>query len=90
MHFPNVFSPNGDGRNDRFRAMLRCSVSDFSMRVYNRWGESVYSTDKKDGYWDGTHHGVDAPVGVYMYFVSFTHPVSRRLVFTKGEVMLLR
>ena len=46
---PNVFTPNGDGKNDEFRVAYR-SLRDFHIWVYNRWGKLVYeSTDPAKG-----------------------------------------
>ena len=53
---PNVFTPNGDGKNDEFRVAYR-SLRDFHIWVYNRWGKLVYeSTDPARG-WDGNING---------------------------------
>src|SRR5690606_4907670 len=71
VEMPSAFSPNGDGRNDRFRPMVEagCDVRGFTMEVYNRWGQLVYTgTDFSSG-WDGTWHGEPADVGAYFYTV---------------------
>ena len=65
---PNVFTPNGDGKNDEFRVAYR-SLRDFHMWVYNRWGKLVYeSTDPAKG-WDGNINGRPAAEGAYFYVV---------------------
>lgn len=64
LEVPNVFTPNGDGINDEFRAAYK-SLKKFEMVVFNRWGRKVYeSTDPAVG-WDGDGH---AP-GVYFYYI---------------------
>lgn len=50
---PNVFSPNGDGKNDRFRVDAQ-SVDSFEGRIYNRWGQKLHQWEKIGGGWDGT------------------------------------
>ena len=57
--FPNIFTPNGDGVNDVF-------LADYDLKVYDRQGTLMY--EGTDG-WDGTHNGVDAKQGVYLYTV---------------------
>ena len=65
---PNVFTPNGDGKNDEFRVAYR-SLRDFHIWVYNRWGKLVYeSTDPAKG-WDGNINGRPAAEGAHFYVV---------------------
>jgi gliding motility-associated-like protein len=65
---PNVFTPNGDGKNDEFRVSYR-SLREFHCWVYNRWGKLVYEwTDPAKG-WDGTINGRPASEGAYFYVV---------------------
>lgn len=65
---PNVFTPNGDGKNDEFRVLYR-SIKEFHCWVYNRWGKLVYEwTDPAKG-WDGTINGRPAAEGAYFYVI---------------------
>lgn len=65
---PNVFTPNGDGKNDEFRVAYR-SIKEFHCWVYNRWGKLVYEwTDPVKG-WDGTINGRPAAEGAYYYVI---------------------
>ncbi len=65
---PNVFTPNGDGRNDEFRVTYR-SIIEFECWIYNRWGHLVYHwTDPAKG-WDGTINGRPAAEGAYFYVI---------------------
>lgn len=65
---PNVFTPNGDGKNDEFRVAYR-SLREFHCWVYNRWGHLVYeSVDPAKG-WDGTINGSPAAEGAYFYVI---------------------
>lgn len=65
---PNVFTPNGDGKNDEFRVLYR-SLKEFHCWVYNRWGKLVYEwTDPAKG-WDGTINGKPAAEGAYFYVI---------------------
>jgi gliding motility-associated-like protein len=66
---PNIFTPNGDGTNDRLVAEL-FGVSSMRWEVYNRWGNLLYSGDDSSGaasveIWDGTANGNLVPAGVY-------------------------
>ena len=65
---PNVFTPNGDGKNDEFRVAYR-SLREFHCWVYNRWGKLVYEwTDPAKG-WDGMIGGRPAAEGAYYYVI---------------------
>ncbi len=65
---PNVFTPNGDGKNDEFRVAYR-SLKEFHCWIYNRWGHLVYEfTDPAKG-WDGNIGGRPAAEGAYYYVI---------------------
>jgi gliding motility-associated-like protein len=78
VRLPNVFTPNGDGRNDNWIPLEFKDVAAMDLTIRNRWGQVVFaSTDpiafQSQG-WDGTVQdtGADAPDGVYFYALSFT------------------
>ena len=54
FYVPNAFTPNGDGRNDRF-GMEGVSIDDkgFEMNIFNRWGELVFTTTNPTEKWNG-------------------------------------
>ena len=65
LSFPNAFSPNGDGKNDKFMAKECENIAEFHDYIFNRWGQKLYDwTDPTDG-WDGTHNGNPVKEGVY-------------------------
>ena len=57
--FPNIFTPNADGVNDIF-------LADYDLKVYDRHGTLMYEGTTG---WDGTHNGMEANPGVYLYTV---------------------
>lgn len=90
--FPNIFSPDGDGKNDRFRPVNRGSVAIdiVEFKVFNRWGNLVYdNTDGLEG-WDGKYNGEDQPSGTYIYRISYRALSDQQLYNEVGEVNLLR
>ena len=65
---PNGFSPNGDGVNDLFVIKDIYLSNDNVLRIYNRWGQEIYSKSNYDNSWDGTNDGgEDMPDGTYFY-----------------------
>ncbi|MFN2429771.1 MAG: gliding motility-associated C-terminal domain-containing protein [Cryomorphaceae bacterium] len=66
---PNVFTPNGDGRNDIFEPFPYRSVESIEFTVFNRWGNIVFTTTDPDILWDGTSSQTGELVtdGTYFY-----------------------
>ena len=73
-------------------------MSDFSLRVYNRWGQEVANTTNVKG-WNGRVSGDDAPAGVYYFLLDLAYEArgcggelldSKRLETQKGWVQVLR
>jgi len=69
---PNIFTPNDDNKNDKFRPFPWKFIKDIDLRVHNRWGIEVFSTQDTDINWDGRHFesGEVLPDGVYFYTVT--------------------
>ena len=68
--FPNAFTPDGDGLNDKFRPVVH-NICRFILYIYSRWGQLIYSTEDEAIGWDGTFRGVACPGGVYAYTVTY-------------------
>lgn len=66
---PNIFSPNGDTRNEMFCPVNLGSEEIISMKIFNRWGQKIYDKSGPDAKWDGKFKGEDQPVGVYVYII---------------------
>jgi gliding motility-associated-like protein len=67
IYIPNVFSPNGDGINDRLLISAASEVEEIeSMEIFDRWGDLVFAArnfppNDPDYSWDGrSHYGGDA------------------------------
>lgn len=58
---PNAFTPNDDGINDVFAPACDCTLRNYALTVYDRWGEAVFRSDEPGRGWNGTFGG--APVG---------------------------
>ncbi len=88
---PNAFTPNGDGRNDRFSIITQGhhQISDF--RIVNRWGQVVFETRNEREGWDGFYNGREQDMGTYYYFLRFRcNDGEGRYMEQKGEVILVR
>lgn len=61
---PNVFTPNGDGKNDVFEFLYQ-NITEFSCVILNRWGNKVAEINAVDKVWNGK----DASDGTYFYVI---------------------
>ncbi|MBT6964532.1 MAG: hypothetical protein HN993_10620, partial [Lentimicrobiaceae bacterium] len=97
---PNVFSPNGDDKNQLFvpmgynNANPKANVSRVNMTILNRWGKVMYTTDNPEILWDGKNQntGQDCTVGVY-YYVCDVYIVTLEgedMITMKGSITLIR
>jgi len=89
VFIPNTFTPNNDQINDEWSWVGACKPADFSMEVFDRFGEVIFSSKDPKLSWDGTFGGVSSPPGVYAYRVGY------RLQYQEpkqvmGSVTLLR
>ena len=53
MYVPNAFTPNNDGRNDVFIVESKGEINKFNLKIFDRWGELVFSTDDINTPWVG-------------------------------------
>nr|MBP7541374.1 gliding motility-associated C-terminal domain-containing protein [Saprospiraceae bacterium] len=86
---PNAFTPNNDGVNDRFRAVIDAGVEIVKLTVVSRWGQTMYSQAGNDG-WDGKFSGKEAPSDTYIYSISYRFFGSAEVHTQRGEALLLR
>ncbi|HEX4958832.1 MAG TPA: gliding motility-associated C-terminal domain-containing protein, partial [Lacibacter sp.] len=90
IYIPSAFTPNGDGLNDLFRISGALYVKDFSMQVYNRWGQVVFTSTNAFEGWNGTQQGLALDPGIYTYRIRFTNIQNNEQRIVKGMVTLLR
>jgi gliding motility-associated-like protein len=93
-YIPNTFTPDGDKYNQTFKPVFTSGIDyqNYSMLIYNRWGEVIFETHNLDIGWDGSYgtKGLDVPIGVYTYYIIVKIPiVDERLIIT-GHVNVLK
>jgi gliding motility-associated-like protein len=89
IFIPSAFSPNGDGKNDIFKIGSITFQKLLEFRVFNRWGEEVYSTTDPSKGWDGRFKGVPQEIGLYHYLIRVAYPDSKVETY-KGDVTLVK
>lgn len=88
LYVPNAFTPDGNGDNDVFHAEDHYGIIR-EIRIYNRWGELIWSADSGNASWDGTCKGKPALPDVYVWEISTAlNGVAHRVIH--GHVTLIR
>lgn len=94
LKIPQAFTPNGDGHNDHF-TVFGGNITEFEIKIYNRWGELVYSSkdlselnDLSRG-WDGTYKGKTQELGTFVYSVHAVDILGKKYD-RKGNITLVR
>ena len=84
---PNVFTPNGDGKNDVLKVFGNY-IATIELRIFNQWGQLIFQTTDPAIGWDGKHKGQLQPVGVYAYTLKVTRQ-DGTIVTKKGSINLI-
>jgi gliding motility-associated-like protein/uncharacterized repeat protein (TIGR01451 family) len=85
LHVHNVFTPNGDGKNDTFLIDNLKSFEENELTVINRWGNIVYKTKNYNNEWNGN----ELNDGTYFYIIKVRNG-KLPWIEQKGYVTLLR
>lgn len=87
----SAFTPNDDGRNDTFEIFTEY-ITDYDLKIYNRWGEVIFSSTSPDQKWDGNYRGEPYPTMDYAFLLSYKSQYfpERPRVVVRGSVLLIR
>jgi gliding motility-associated-like protein len=88
IFIPDIFSPNGDGKNDTLFVRSK-AISNLNFSIYNRWGERVFNSKSLDFGWDGNYQGKPSATGNYVYFLTANMPDGSPIE-RKGEIAIIR
>jgi gliding motility-associated-like protein len=89
VYFPTAFTPNGDYLNDILRVPWANNNKLVRLRIFNRYGQLVYSTTRAGEGWDGNFKQEPQPEGAYTYILEM-QGLSGKKIDQKGTVVLLR
>lgn len=92
IEIPNVFTPNGDGRNDLWQ-IQGDSLVFYELMVFNRWGRKVFETNEVYGSWDGSNEegsGNDHNEDTFMYILKYRDRCDLQNQVLNGNVKVLR
>jgi gliding motility-associated-like protein len=88
LFIPNAFTPNDDGKNDVFLPK-GTAFKNYSLGIFNRWGELLFNSTEFTNGWDGTFKGEKCPDGVYTYKINVIIEGGKAKEFV-GKVSLLK
>lgn len=90
VYFPSAFTPNNDGLNDHFGPIGNISaLTNFTMNIYGRWGQLIFSTNNPFVKWNGKMNGIDVDTGSYVWMASYSIN-NKPIVHKKGTVLIIR
>jgi gliding motility-associated-like protein len=70
VYVPNTFTPDKMRFNNTFFAST-FGIQSLSVKVYNRWGEEIFSSDELNFQWDGTSNGKPVQDGTYVWVIKY-------------------
>ncbi|MCG9879032.1 MAG: gliding motility-associated C-terminal domain-containing protein, partial [Bacteroidia bacterium] len=91
IEIPNVFTPNGDGKNDTYKVKVSGDEL-FELTIWNRWGGKVFeTTDSKLG-WNGkvNNTGEESPEGTYYFILKYRLRGQTAESVVRGTITLIR
>lgn len=90
VYIPNSFTPNDDDRNDVFSPVFQCEYSYFSLTIFDRWGNTVYTSTNINAKWDGKFKGNPCPDDVYVYRLEAIQRGNDKKIIRNGHISLFR
>jgi gliding motility-associated-like protein len=92
LDVPNAFTPgrfSGTSYNNGIVKVEGFGIGKMNWKIYNRWGQVVFSTSDVNKGWDGTFKGALQPLDVYTYTLDVEFTDGQKLKRT-GDITLLR
>ncbi len=88
VYIPSAFTPGG--YNPVFKPYnVYLEAQDYDFRIYNRWGQLIFTASNPTRGWNGNYKGDPAPAGTYIYILKFKTKDGASHS-KKGTVILLR
>jgi gliding motility-associated-like protein len=90
VEFPNVFTPNGDGSNDAFYFLEMQGFEDFTVKIYNRWGQVKHEISTLRSDLQIWRPSGDVTEGTYYYIFEGTTAKGGEVITKTGHITLIR
>jgi gliding motility-associated-like protein len=91
-YIPNAFTPDGDEFNQTFRPIFSSGfdAQNYTLLLFNRWGETIFESHDAETGWDGTYQGTMVPEGTYIWSIRVKQLHSDAFETFSGHVSLIR
>jgi gliding motility-associated-like protein len=89
FYVPTAFTPNGDGKNDVFRFVAAGMTAIHYFKIFNRYGQMVYSATDPSRGWDGSFNGKRQTTDTYVWIIEGKDYLGNNIK-RKGTVTLIR
>ena len=87
LEIPSGFTPDGDLVNDYWELLGIDQYPDCQVEIFNKWGNSIFTSTGYTTAWDGTVNGSPLPVGAFYYIIVLNDGSSAPL---KGTVTIIK
>ena len=89
--FPSAFTPNGDGLNDGFGPLGgRGALQNYSIRIFNRWGQIVFSSNNPFEQWKGRFNNQPVDSGVFTWIATYNYQGQPAVTKKTGLVTIIK
>ena len=65
MYVPLAFTPDADDINETFKPQFDCDLTNYHIRVFDRWGHVIFESSDPNIGWNGTLQNIPVKIGVY-------------------------
>ncbi len=91
IYVPNTITPDGDAFNEVFKPYFNgIDIYNYTLEIYNRWGEKMFESHNADIGWDGTYGGERVESGVYIWHIISHEVSSDKKMEYQGHVNVLK
>jgi gliding motility-associated-like protein len=87
LDIPNTLTPNGDNYNDTWVIENIDLYSNAVVKIFNKWGNEIYSSNQAYIPWDGTFNGNPLPSEVYYYIIELNNSENNNYT---GTITIIR
>jgi len=89
VYIPTAFTPNNDGKNDIFKALVFGKVQSFRLQVFDRAGQLIFQTNNPGKGWDGLSKGMGYSTSTFVW-QCFYQLDQQKPGYQKGTVTIIR
>ena len=90
VYLPNHFIPQCESLDCDFRPVFTCAPAEYEMKIYNRWGELLFTTKDFQQGWNGEKEKVPCAYGDYYCKITFRYREGEEQRTMTGSFTLIR